>query len=85
MRERSALLDTVVRTLLLALRRVRRAPGFIASVVVILTLGIGVNAVMFGVVDRLLLSPPQHIVDSDEVRVLHVRGRSLFTGEITLW
>ena len=78
------LVDAVVRTLSLALRRIRRAPGFTASVVVILTLGIGANAVMFGVVDRLLLSPPQHIVDADEVRVLHVRGLSMFSGEITL-
>ena len=77
MRERSEFVDAVVRTLRLAIRRVRRAPGFTASVVVILTLGIGANAVMFGVVDRLLLSPPQHVVNADEVRLLHVRRRSL--------
>ena len=53
MRKRSELLDTVVRTLGLSLRGVRRSPGFTASVVVILALGIGANAVMFGVVDRL--------------------------------
>lgn len=58
MTERSALVDAIVRTLWLALRRARRAPGFTASVVMILALGIGANAVMFEVVDRLLLSPP---------------------------
>lgn len=84
MSQRSALVDAVLKTLGLALRRVRRAPGFTASVVVILTLGIGVNAVVFGVVDRLLLSPPQHIVDADEVRVLHVRGLRPFSGEMIL-
>ena len=83
--ERSALLDTVARTLALTLRRIRRAPAFTTSVVVILTLGIGANAVMFGVVDRVLLSPPQHIVDADELHGLHVRGMaSVFTREIVL-
>ena len=48
------------------------------------TLGIGANAVMFEVVDRLLLSPPQHIVDSDEVRLLRARARDIRTGEIGL-
>ena len=76
MRGRSQLVDTVVRTLGLALRGVHRAPGFTASVVVILALGIGANAVMFGVVDRLLLSPPQHVVNADEVRLLRVMQRS---------
>ncbi len=77
MRKHGDFVDAVVRTLSFALRGVRRAPGFTASVVLILALGIGANAVMFGVVDRLLLSPPQHVVDADEVRLLHVRRRSL--------
>lgn len=80
MRERSERLDSIARTLALALRRIRRAPGFTTSVVVILALGIGANAVMFGVVDRLLLSPPAHVVDADDVRLLHVR-REAFNGE----
>ena len=80
MGERSELMDSIARTLVFAFRGVRRAPGFTASVVVILALGIGANAVMFGVVDRLLLSPPQHVVDAHEVRLLHVR-REVFNGE----
>ena len=88
MTERSALVDAIVRTLWLALRRARRAPGFTASVVMILALGIGANAVMFEVVDRLLLSPPRHIIDAEEVRLLHsLRPSSnslgrLFQGQI---
>ena len=61
MRERSELLDLVLRTVGFAFRGVRRSPAFSAAVVAILALGIGANAVMFGVVDRLLLSPPQHV------------------------
>ncbi len=61
-------LDRVRTTLVGAARGIRRAPGFSAAVIATLGLGLGANAVMFGVVDRLLLSPPQHVVDADEVR-----------------
>ncbi len=82
MKERSQILHTITRTLGLALRRARRAPGFTASVVVILALGIGANVVMFGVVDRLLLSPPQHVVNAEEVHLLHVmRERVSILGQ----
>lgn len=72
--------DSMVRTVTVALRRLRRAPGFTAAIVSILALGIGANAVMFGVVDRLLLSPPRHVVDADAVKLIHVR-RTIFNGE----
>ena len=78
-------LDAVVRTIRLALRRIRRSPSFTTSVVVILALGIGANAVMFGVVDRLLLSPPQHIIDAEDVRLLHVQRRLQSTGELAAY
>jgi putative ABC transport system permease protein len=55
----------------LAARGLARSPGFTAAVVVVLGLGIGVNAAMFGLADRLLLSAPPHVVDADDlVRVL---------------
>ncbi|HEX2167561.1 MAG TPA: ABC transporter permease, partial [Longimicrobiales bacterium] len=53
-----------------ALRGVRRAPGLSAAVVATLALGLGANAAIFRVVDRLLLSPPPHIERPDEVRRL---------------
>jgi len=81
MRERSEVLDGVWRTVGYALRSVRRAPGFTISIVSILALGIGANAVMFGVVDRLLLSPPQHVIDADDVRPLFVQ-RIGFNGDV---
>jgi len=77
---RAELLDAGTRAFGSAIHRVIRAPGFTAAVVVVLALGIGANAVMFGVVDRLLLSPPQHVADPDEVRHLYVRRA--FDGQV---
>lgn len=55
-----------------ALRGMRRNPAFTLAVVLTFALGIGVNAAMFGITDRLLLSAPPHIAEADEVvRVLY--------------
>jgi predicted permease len=54
------------------LRSVRRDPAFTAAVVITLGLGIGANATMYGVVDRLLLSPPEHVVDPHGLRRVFV-------------
>ena len=56
------------RDLRYTLRGLRRQPLFTAGVIVTLALGIGANATMFGVVDRLLLRAPEHVVDAGGVR-----------------
>ncbi len=64
-----------------ALRSLRRSPGFATGVVLTLALGIGANAAMFGVLDRLLFQAPAHITDPDGVRrVMLVRP---FLGKTT--
>jgi predicted permease len=57
-------------------RAARREPGFTAAVVLTLGLGIGANATMYGIIDRLLLSPPEHIVEPDRVVRVHGQARS---------
>ena len=44
-----------------AIRTLFGSPFVTIVAIASLALGIGANAVMFGVVDRLLLSPPQHV------------------------
>ncbi|MEQ9568685.1 MAG: ABC transporter permease, partial [Longimicrobiales bacterium] len=53
-----------------ALRAARRSPGFSTAVVVTLALGLGANAAVFRVADRLLLSPPEHVEEPAHVRLL---------------
>ncbi len=50
-----------------ALRGMRVRPAFTAVVVATLGLGIGVNAAMFGVVDRVLFRAPRYLIDPGSV------------------
>src|SRR5690348_7000921 len=59
-----------------AARAMRRRLGFTAIVVVTFALGIGANAIMFGVVDRLLLRPPDGVVEPDRVTRIYFREKA---------
>jgi hypothetical protein len=61
------MIDTPLSDLRYAARRLARAPGFCAAVVLSLALGIGANVTMFGIVDALLFRPPAHVRDVDRV------------------
>ena len=60
-------LDTLGQDLRYVLRAIRHAPGFSVMVVLTLGLGLGANAAMFGIIDRLLLRGPAYVVDADRV------------------
>jgi predicted permease len=50
-------MNTLLQDLRLALRQMRRAPGFALTAVFILALGIAANVIVFGVVQALILQP----------------------------
>lgn len=50
-----------------AMRGMRNNPAFTAGIVLTLGLGIGANATMFGIVDRLLLRAPEYLENADRV------------------
>lgn len=75
--------QAVVHDLRYALRGLRLKPGFAAAVVLTLALGIGANATMFGIVDRLLLRAPAYMIAPDRVNRVFIARTSQgkeFTG-----
>ncbi len=81
-RDRYARLEDLRRVIAQGWRSLWRQPGFTLLVSVMLGLGIGVNAAMFGVLDRLMFQPPPLVKDPDAVRRIYVK-RS-FLGRETI-
>jgi predicted permease len=55
-----------------AARGLRATPGFTTVVIVALALGIGANATMFGIIDRLLLRPPAYLADPGRTNLVYL-------------
>ena len=82
-------LDDLGRDVRLAVRGLRRAPGFAATVTLILALGIGANTTMFSIVNGVLLRPlpypePEAIVRIGETAGLAGRSDRLSNGSAAL-
>ena len=60
-------MESILRDLRFAIRALGREPGFTAFVCLTLALGIGANAAMFSIADRLLIRGPLHIDDPGRV------------------
>lgn len=65
------MVDLVVRDVRYAARALRMRPGFTITVAATLALGIGANATMFGILDRLLFRAPEHIVQPERLVQIH--------------
>ncbi len=78
-----SMVETVASTVQATVRTVRRSPGMVVGIVRTLALGIGANAAIFQVVDRLLLRPPLHIEAPDRV-VRFVLERENGPSQVTL-
>jgi putative ABC transport system permease protein len=79
-------LDTLLRDFRYAVRGLRAHPGFALAVVLTLALGIGANAAMFGVVDRLMFRPLPMLRDPSMVNRAYLtytfRGDQITQGSI---
>ncbi|HEY2854182.1 MAG TPA: ADOP family duplicated permease [Gemmatimonadaceae bacterium] len=65
-------------------RSLRRSPGFLVTVVLIISLGIGANATIFGVIDDLLFRPPANVKNPDRVVLLTMAVPKERVGQQTL-
>ena len=65
-------LDAIKQDVRYALRGLRQKPGFAIAVIVTLGLGIGANAAMFGIVDRLLFRPPPMLKDPETAHRIYM-------------
>jgi len=65
--------ETLLRDLRYAVRGLRRSPGFTLAAVVTLALGIGANAAMFGIIDRLMFRPHPYLSDPGSVRRVYIQ------------
>jgi putative ABC transport system permease protein len=71
--------DNLRHDLKYALRGLRLKPGFAVAVIATLGLGIGANAAMFGIVDRLLFRPPALLKDPETAHRVYVA--QMFRGK----
>jgi predicted permease len=72
--------DALLHTVRFAWRSLVRSRGLSVGIVLAFALGIGANSAMFGILDRLLLSPPAHIEQPEQVKRLIVDRYVSFMG-----
>lgn len=80
--------DTLLQDLHYAARGLRARPAFTVAVVVTLGLGIGANAAMFSVIDRILFRPPPMLKDAALTHRVYLgttnRGQEQLTADLPI-
>lgn len=79
----SELVETSFEDVRYAIRALLRSPAFAITVVLTFALGIGANAAMFGIIDRVLLRGPDHVVAPDRVMRLYITNLHEVSGPQT--
>ena len=67
-----SVVEIVMQDVQYALRGIRRRPTFSAAVILTLGLGLGANATMFAVTDRVMFRAPTMLRDPDMVHRVYV-------------
>ena len=67
--------ETLTQDMRYSWRGLRTRPGFALAVVSTLALGIGANAAMFGIVDRVLFRAPAYLADMDRTHRVFLHSR----------
>jgi predicted permease len=65
--------DALLQDVQYAIRGMKRRPAYTLMIATTLALGIGANATMFGILDRLLLQAPAQIADPDRLVLFQTR------------
>jgi putative ABC transport system permease protein len=73
--QREEFFMSVIEDLRYAARGLLRRPALLIVTTFALTIGIAANAVMFGVVDQLLLRPPAHVVEPEQLKRIYYAER----------
>jgi predicted permease len=76
-------LDAFGQDLAVSVRGLRREPLFTVGLIATIGLGVGSNATMFGIVDRLMLRGPEHVVDARSVDRLYITVNTPTNGIAT--
>ena len=74
-------LDRVRQDLGYALRGLSRAPGFTATVILTLALGVGLNAAVFSLLDRVFVRSPAGVSAPNELRRLYLQSAIATYGD----